>query len=1036
VTLDFATVDVGSCTSGSLVIGSSGDLACAFPVPVSTSGAQSVTAYDGYNTGTTTFSIEPNLTLSPNSGAVGVSVSATGTGFDASAAWQLTWNSTTTLCTGETTSDGSLACEFAVPPAAAGVVTLTADEGSNAPTAAFTVGPSFSILPTTGPVATSVAVLGTGFDASASYQVLWDDATVVLSGTTMSNGNVSGSFIVPAAPGGGHSVEILEGSISEDSSFSVNTTFSIAPNFGIAGATVTLSGTGFAASTPYSDCFQATVSACGGGSATFTTDAGGSVPGGTTLLVPSDAPGGYQVDVSVGATVAASAGFTLTAASLELTPSSGGTGSVTTLSGSGLLASTSYAYCFDSGTAACGVDAPTFITDASGDVPADVTITIPVAPAGTYDVNVSEGPTFVALATFAISPSWGPDPSSGPAGASVTASGTGFDATSAYVVEWNATVSACEGATSSTGTFSCGFVVPSVPSGGYTLTVAEGALAPTAGFVVEATATVAPEQGPVGTEVTVSGSGFPATSDFSVTWGTSLSLCSGTSAADGSWQCTGTTPDTAAGPYVLTASSGTDLEATTFTITPSISISDPTGYVGTSISVSGEGFDALAEYRVTWDVTPLLCSGTTDSSGSFGCTFSVPASVAGTHVVTVAEGAFAPTVEFAVSPSVAVTPTNGVVGSSVDVLGNGFDAASAYSILWNGSATVCSGTTAAAGGFVCSFVAPNGPGGAIPVEAVEGSNEASTTFGLGSQLSLSTVSGPVGSAATVTGAGLAASQPFTVTWNTSTTVCSGTTTSLGGFSCPFVVPFATFGPHGVSATQGALTLTIGFTVVPNLVLSPDRGQVGNGSNASGSGFDADAPYTLVWNQSVLLCSGTTNSSGGFVCPFTVPGGAGPGTVNLTASQGSHTFLVPFVVEKSPPVPPATSTSPFPWYLVALTLLIVVALLALLIYVESRRHRRSAAARRTTKAAPVDPWVETPGSGPVGPSAPSSITSPPAMAPPNASAPLDAAVLTAPATDEEPSEDIDVLINRLERMRDQAFRKAPPPEGGDAETPGR
>jgi hypothetical protein len=98
----------------------------------------------------------------------------------------------------------------------------------------------------------------------------------------------------------------------------------VSPTSGPAGTVVTLSGSGYAASTVFDYCFQQYVQACASG-ATFTSTSGGDIPSGTTIDAP--ATNGNFVDVSQTGTLVADAPFTVT--------ESGGSGGGTTFGAPG-----------------------------------------------------------------------------------------------------------------------------------------------------------------------------------------------------------------------------------------------------------------------------------------------------------------------------------------------------------------------------------------------------------------------------------------------------------------------------------------------------------------------------------------------------------------------------------------------------------------------------------------------------------------------------------------------------------------------------
>src|SRR5208337_5137666 len=163
--------------------------------------------------------------------------------------------------------------------------------------------------------------------------------------------------------------------------------------------------------------------------------------------------------------------------------------------------------------------------------------------------------------------------------------------------------------TSATGTFTCTFTVPSVTGGTYTVVVSGSnvgtvpADSATATFkVITPAITLSPTQGPIGTTVTVSGTGFSVNTKIgiiSIAGGTiTTQTCTAqTTSATGTFTCTFTVPTVTAGAHAVTVSGsdiGTmpaDTATATFTVTaPAITLSPVQGPAGTPVTVTGSGF--------------------------------------------------------------------------------------------------------------------------------------------------------------------------------------------------------------------------------------------------------------------------------------------------------------------------------------------------------------------------------------------------------------------------------------------------------------
>jgi hypothetical protein len=143
----------------------------------------------------------------------------------------------------------------------------------------------------------------------------------------------------------------------------------------------------------------------------------------------------------------------------------------------------------------------------------------------------------------------------------------------------------------------------------------------------------------------VTGNGFKASAS-SVTLvfgGTSYSMAGTTSATGVLTNASFTVPTVAdvSGGYTVAISDGTNTSAnfaTKYTVTPQItSLSPQSGSVGTSVTITGNGFAASsASLTGTFNGTAVTISGTTSAAGVLtGATFTVPTASAGSYVVTV-----------------------------------------------------------------------------------------------------------------------------------------------------------------------------------------------------------------------------------------------------------------------------------------------------------------------------------------------------------------------------------------------------------------
>ncbi len=153
----------------------------------------------------------PTLTLTPGTGVVGITVTANGTGFNASMAiTAFTFNGTTPAtqtCTSKTTNaTGFFSCTFVVPanvPGAYDVNATAADGGADNATAVFTIpAPALALDPSSGAPGIVVAVSGSGFTLSTAIATFTFNGTTpalqdCTTQTTDAFGNFACTFVAP-----------------------------------------------------------------------------------------------------------------------------------------------------------------------------------------------------------------------------------------------------------------------------------------------------------------------------------------------------------------------------------------------------------------------------------------------------------------------------------------------------------------------------------------------------------------------------------------------------------------------------------------------------------------------------------------------------------------------------------------------------------------------------------------------------------------------------------------------------------------------
>lgn len=253
------------------VVSALGTFSAIFPVPSDAAvGSAVISVQNSYSYTTNylasvsfTVLAQTDVTVSPASGAVGETVTVSGSGFTAGANVAIAFDTTTVVPTVPAGAGGTFITTFPVPDSFGGAHTIRAtDTNSLTDTASFTTTQSMFIEPTSGVVGTTVTVSGTGFKAAGTVTITYGNESVDTTPTTVptdNNGTFSASFQVPASSSVAHEVKASDGTYSLTASFTPTATFSLGKTVGYVGDEITFSGAGFVAGQPVNITFDGTV---------------------------------------------------------------------------------------------------------------------------------------------------------------------------------------------------------------------------------------------------------------------------------------------------------------------------------------------------------------------------------------------------------------------------------------------------------------------------------------------------------------------------------------------------------------------------------------------------------------------------------------------------------------------------------------------------------------------------------------------------------------------------------------------------------
>ena len=361
-------------------------------------------------------------------------------------------------------------------------------------------------------------------------------------------------------------------------------------------------------------------------------------------------------------------------------------------------------------------------------------------------------------------------------------------------------------------------------------------------FTVEVVAliTLDPDDGIVGTEVTVTGEGFGDREDLTVEYGgSSVDIESGDEDTDsaGDFELTILVPESVAGEHTITVigdESDIEVEAE-FTVEEKITITPESGASGSAITIEGTGFGDEVDVTITFDGDEVA-EETTDDDGSFTVDFNAPSMAAGSYDVEAEdEDGNSDQVTFDIAAAaISLSSITGYVGEEVTVSGTGFQASKPSISITFDNELVKTAASDAFGAFTASFVVPVRNAGAYQVEVSDGTNTVEADFSISTSASVSPQTsaaspGSVGVELTVNGVGFSAGRTVTVTYDDSQ-VATATVNTNGTFSVTFKAPVSSGGEHIVIATDAIITTQFSFfmestppsTVYPQLPLMDSK----------------------------------------------------------------------------------------------------------------------------------------------------------------------------------------------------------------------
>ncbi len=228
--------------SGDTETDSSGEFTAYLTVPKSTAGIHTITVIQAENAVVAEFTIEPDVTINPTSGAADTSVTVLGTGFGRRKNVAIYFDKAE-VANKQTDSVGDFVATFSIPDLDAGLYEIEIDDGENIQIAKFTIittpKPSAPELPKppaiieinrlSGHVGGEVVISGTGFVESGTVTIKYDNK-LVSSTAINTRGVFLTSFNIPISAHGEHIITISDGLNIKELVFAVETEAPATPN--------------------------------------------------------------------------------------------------------------------------------------------------------------------------------------------------------------------------------------------------------------------------------------------------------------------------------------------------------------------------------------------------------------------------------------------------------------------------------------------------------------------------------------------------------------------------------------------------------------------------------------------------------------------------------------------------------------------------------------------------------------------------------------------------------------------------------------
>lgn len=357
------------------------------------------------------------------------------------------------------------------------------------------------------------------------------------------------------------------------------------------------------------------------------------------------------------------------------------------------------------------------------------------------------------------------------------------------------------------------------------------------------------------------------------------------------------------------------LASADFEVFPTVQIAPDSGPAGTEVVVRGFGFSANETNIPVRFRGEQIGTAQADGQGTVDQAFPIPPGAGGTYPFEVGPDTQTGEVwriQFSLRPRISVNPTEGVVGQTIQVSGQGFHSnETAIRVIFDGEVVETGISADANGSWTADGMVPLRPKGTYEIDASGPSTPArlvpEVEFTVGTGISVSPPSASVGDRVTVSGGGFGAlEQDIRILLDNTPVGPEITADRDGVWRESFIVPSTPFGARTVSA-EGSRTERADVTgdtlnILAALAVSPAAAAPGEPVTLTGSGFPSNQALTVTFGGSAVPESVTSLANGNLSAVVTVPANP-PGALLVTAAGGGAEASADFTVQETElPVP--------------------------------------------------------------------------------------------------------------------------------------